>query len=72
MLSQQLDLLDDFIRTLDQGTSQFHLISEASHAVVISSGQHHGFRSFGSAQEVAVLQMRHLLIRFMSQNSQSF
>jgi hypothetical protein len=72
MLSQQLDLLDGFIQISDQGTSQLHLISETSHAVVISSKQYHGFRSFSSAREVAVLQMHHLLIHFMSQNSQRF
>jgi hypothetical protein len=37
MLSRQLDLLDGFIQISDQGTSQLHLISEASHVVVISS-----------------------------------
>jgi hypothetical protein len=37
MLSQQLDLLDGFIQISDQGTSQLHLISEASLEVVISS-----------------------------------
>jgi hypothetical protein len=50
MLSQQLNLLDCFIQISDQGMSQLHLISEASHAVVISSRQHHNFHSFfGSA-----------------------
>jgi hypothetical protein len=62
MLSQQLDLLDGFIQIPDQGTSQLHLISEASHAVVTSNRWYHRFRSFSSAQEVAVLQMQHLLI----------
>jgi hypothetical protein len=38
MLSQQLDLLDGFIQISDQGTSQLHLISEASHVVVTSNG----------------------------------
>jgi hypothetical protein len=53
---QQLDLLDAFIQISDQGTSQLHLISEASQAVVTSSKQYHGFHSFfSSAQEVAVL-----------------
>jgi hypothetical protein len=37
MLSQQLDLLDSFIQISDQGSTQLHLISEASHSVVISS-----------------------------------
>jgi hypothetical protein len=56
MLSQRLDLLDGFVQMSDQGTSQLHLISEASHAVVISSRQYHGFCSlFVLAQEVAVL-----------------
>jgi hypothetical protein len=56
MLSQQLDFLDGFILISDQGMSQLHLISEASHAVVTFSRQYHGFRSFfGSAREVAVL-----------------
>jgi hypothetical protein len=56
MLSQQIDLLDSFIKILDQGTSQLHWISEAPNAVMISSRQHHGFRSFFSlAREVAVL-----------------
>jgi hypothetical protein len=56
MLSQQLDLLDSFIQISDQGTSQLHLIGEASHAVVTSSRQYHSFRAFfNSAQEVAVL-----------------
>jgi hypothetical protein len=73
MLSQQLDLLDSFIQISDQGTSQLHLINEASHAVVISSRQYHDFRSFSSsAQKVALLQICHFLIYFMSQNSQSF
>jgi hypothetical protein len=69
MLSQLLDLLDGFIQILDQGTSQLHLISEASLAVVTSSRQYHGFRSFfSSSREVAVLQMYHSLIRLMSQD----
>jgi hypothetical protein len=69
MLSQQLDLLDGFIQILDQSTSQLHLISEASHVVVTSSGQYHGFRSFFSlAWEVVVLRMCHSLIRLMSQD----
>jgi hypothetical protein len=73
MLSQQLDLLDGFIQISDQGTSQLHLISEASHAIVTSSRQYHSFRSFfSSAQEVAVLRMHHLLIHLMSQDSQCF
>jgi hypothetical protein len=73
MLSQQLDLLEGFIQISNQGTSQLHLISEASHAVVTSSRQYHGFRSFFSlAREVAVLRMCHLLIRLMSQDSQRF
>jgi hypothetical protein len=56
MLSQQLNLLDGFIQILDQGTSQLHLIREASHVVVTSSGQNYDFRSFFiSAQKVAVL-----------------
>jgi hypothetical protein len=45
MLSQQLDLLDGFIQISDQGTSQLHLISEESHAAVISSRQYHSFMS---------------------------
>jgi hypothetical protein len=65
MLSQQLDLLDSFIQILDQGMSQLHLISEASHAVMTSSRQYHSFRSFSSAREVAVLRMRQLLIYLM-------
>jgi hypothetical protein len=56
MLSQQLDLLDGFIQILDQGMSQLHLISEASHVVVTSSGQNYDLCSFfSSAQEVVVL-----------------
>jgi hypothetical protein len=56
MLSQQLDLLDSFVQISDQGMSQLHLISEASHVIVTSSGQNYGFRSFfSSAREVAVL-----------------
>jgi hypothetical protein len=56
MLSQQPDLLDSFIQISDQGMSQFHLISEASNAVMISSRQHHDFGSFFNlAREVAVL-----------------
>jgi hypothetical protein len=67
MLSQQLDLLDGFIQISDQGMSQLHLITEASHAVVTSIKQYHSFRSFFSlAQGVAVLRMRHFLICFMS------
>jgi hypothetical protein len=73
MLPQQLDLLVGFIQTSDQGTSQLHLISEASHVVVTFGRQYHSFRSFfSSAREVAVLRMRHLLIRLMSQDSQCF
>jgi hypothetical protein len=73
MLSQQFDFLDDFIQISDQGTSQLHLISEASHAVVTSGRQYHRFRSFFSlAREVAVLRMHHSLICLMSQNSQCF
>jgi hypothetical protein len=41
----------------------------ASHVVVTSSGQYHGFHSFSSAQEVTVLRMYHSLIRLMSQVS---
>jgi hypothetical protein len=56
MLFQQLDLLDGFIQISDKGTSQLHLISEASHTVMISSRQYHSFCTFfSSAQEVAVL-----------------
>jgi hypothetical protein len=73
MLSQQLDILDSFIKIWNQGTSQLHLISEASHAVVTSSRQYHSFRSFfSSAWEVVVLRVRHLLIRLMSHDSQCF
>jgi hypothetical protein len=73
MLSQQLDLLDGFVQILDQGTSQLHLISEASHVVVTSSEQNYSFRSFfSSAREVAVLRMCHLLIRLMMQDDQCF
>jgi hypothetical protein len=73
MLSQLLDLLVSFVQILDQGMSQLHLISEASHAVVISSRQCHDFFSFFSlAREVVVLRMHHLLIRFMSLNNQCF
>jgi hypothetical protein len=73
MLSQKLDLLDGFIQISDQGTDQLHLISEASHTVVISSSQYHNFRSFFNlAQDVAVLLMRHSLILFMPQNYQRF
>jgi hypothetical protein len=46
------------------------LISEASHVVVTSSSQNHGFHSFfSSAREVAVLRMYHSLIRLMMQDS---
>jgi hypothetical protein len=56
MLSQYLDLFDGFIQISDQGMSQLHLISEASHAIMTPSRQYHGFHSFfSSAQEVAVL-----------------
>jgi hypothetical protein len=73
MLPQQFDLLDGFIQISNQGMSQLPLISEASHVVVTSSRQYHSFRSFfGSAREVAVLRMRHMLIRLMSQDSQRF
>jgi hypothetical protein len=71
MLSQQLDFLDGFIQISDQGMSQLHLISEASHAAVTPNRQYHSFRSISSsAWEVAVLRMCHLLIRLMSQDSQ--
>jgi hypothetical protein len=67
MLSQPLDLLDGFIQILDLVMSQLHLISEESHAIVISSEQYHSFRSFfSSAREVAVLRMDHLLIPLIS------
>jgi hypothetical protein len=72
MLSQQLDLLDGFVQISDQGTSQLHLISEASHVVVASSGQNYSSRSFNSAQEVAVLRICHLLIHLMTQDGQCF
>jgi hypothetical protein len=73
MFSQQLDLFDEFIKISDQGTSQLHLVDEAPNVVVISHGHHHGFNSFSdAAQELAVLQMLHLIILFMSQNNQSF
>jgi hypothetical protein len=73
MLSQQLDLLGGFVQISDQGTSQLHLISEASHVVVASSGQNYSSRSvFSSAREVVVLQMCHLLIRLMTQDGQCF
>jgi hypothetical protein len=73
MLSQQLDLLDGFIQISDQGMSQLHLISKASHAVITSSRQYHDFRSFfSSAREVAVLRLCHSLIRLISQDSQCF
>jgi hypothetical protein len=73
MLSQQLDLLDDFVKILDQGTSQLHLINKASHVVVTSSRQKYGFRSFfSSAQEVAVLRMCHSLTRLMTQDGLCF
>jgi hypothetical protein len=73
MLSQQLDLLDSFVQISDQGMSQLHLISEASHVVVASSGQNYSSRSFfSSAWEVAVLRMCHLLIRLMTQDDQCF
>jgi hypothetical protein len=72
MPSQQLDLLDGFIQISDQGTSQLHLISDASHAVVTSNRQYRSSCSFSSAREVAVLRMCHLLIRLMSQDSQCF
>jgi hypothetical protein len=56
MLTQQLDLLNGFIQISDQGMSQLHLISEASHTVIISNRQYHGFHAFfSSAQEVVVL-----------------
>jgi hypothetical protein len=67
MLSQQLDLFNGFIQISDQGTSQLHLISEASHAVMTSSRQYHDFRNFSSsAQELVVLRMSHSLICLMS------
>jgi hypothetical protein len=72
MLSQQLDLLDDFIQISDQGTSQLYLISEASHVVGTSSGLYHSFCSFSSAREVAVLRMCHSLIHLMLQDGQRF
>jgi hypothetical protein len=73
MLSQQLDLLDGFVQILDQGMSPLHLISEASHVVVTSSGQNYGFRSFfSSAREVAILRMCHSLTRLMTQDGQCF
>jgi hypothetical protein len=72
MFSQQLDLLDSFVQISDQGMSQLHLISEASHVVVASSGQNYSSRSFSSAQEVAVLRMCHFLIRLMTQDGQCF
>jgi hypothetical protein len=56
MLSQQLDLLDGLVKISKQCTGQLHLIGEASNAVTISHGEHHGFNSFsGVAQDVAVL-----------------
>jgi hypothetical protein len=53
--------------------SQLHLIGEAPNVVTISCGHHHGFSSFsGVAQEVAVLRLLHLFLRFISQKHQSF
>jgi hypothetical protein len=73
MLSQQLDLLDGFVQISDQGTNQLHLISEASHVVVASSGQNYSSHSFFSlAREVAILRMCHLLIHLMTQDDQCF
>jgi hypothetical protein len=70
MFSQQLDVLDGFVQILDQGTSQLHLIREAFHVVVASSGQNYSSCSFfSSAREVVVLRICHLLIRLMIQDN---
>jgi hypothetical protein len=72
MLSKQLDL-DGLVKISNQCMGQLHFISEASNVVVISRVQHHDCSSFsGLAWEVAVLQLLHLIILFMSQHGQSF
>jgi hypothetical protein len=48
MLSQQFDLLDGFIQISNQGTSQLHLISVASHAFLTYSRQYHNVCPFFS------------------------
>jgi hypothetical protein len=49
------------------------LVGKAPNVVTISHRHDHSISSFsGAAQKVAILQMLHLFIRFMSQNSQSF
>jgi hypothetical protein len=52
---------------------QLHLVGKASNAVAAIHGKHHSFNSFsGSAWEVVVLRMLHLVIFFMMQYGQSF
>jgi hypothetical protein len=56
MLSQQVDLLDDFVKISDQSMSQLHLVGEAPDVVTISRGHHDSFSSFsGAAWEVMIL-----------------
>jgi hypothetical protein len=57
----------------DQSTSQLHLVGEAPDVVMISRRHHDSFSSFsGVAWEVAVLELLHLFLRFMSKQCQSF
>jgi hypothetical protein len=67
MLSKRVDLLDGLVEILNKSSSQLHLIGETLNVVTISCGHYDSFSSFlGVAWEVAVLQLLHLFLCFMS------
>jgi hypothetical protein len=73
MVAQLSDLLPELVDISDQSTGQLHLVSKASNVITILHRQHYSISSFmGSAQEVAVLGMLHLVILIMMQRGQSF
>jgi hypothetical protein len=73
MFTQLSNLIYVLVEISDQSTGQLHLLGKASNAVMTFYGQHHSFSSFtGSAQEVAILHMLHLIIHLMMQCDQSF
>jgi hypothetical protein len=60
------DILHCLVVLHVQGTGQLHLVRQTSHVVTISSRQHHSINSFvGTAREVSVLRMLHLIVLLM-------
>jgi hypothetical protein len=73
MVAKLLDFLHGFVEMSDQGMSPLYLICQTSHVIMTFCKQYHSISSFvGSAQEVTVLGMLHLVVLIVTQHGQCF